>query len=51
MTTLKMFFGDVLEWSNYLDIAFAEVVKFAVSREKGCATLTIRPYKKIDDDR
>ena len=51
MTTLKMFFGDVLEWNNYLDIAFAEVVKFAVSREKGCATLTIRPYKIIDDDR
>ena len=51
MTTLKMFFGESFKWDNYLDIAFAEVVKFAVSREKSTATLTIKPYRKIDENR
>ncbi len=51
MTTLKMFFGESFKWDNYLDVAFAEVVRFAVSREKSSATLTIKPYRKIDENR
>ena len=51
MTTVKMLFGELFKWDHYLDFAVAEVVRFAVSREKNSATLTIKPYRKIDENR
>lgn len=51
MTTVKMLFGELFKWDNYLDFAVAEVVRFAVSKEKNSATLTIKPYRKIDENR
>ena len=51
MTTVKTLFGEFFDCKNSLDFEVAEIVNFAISREKNRAELTIKPYRIIEQDR
>ena len=51
MTTVKELFGEYFECNGNLDIAVADITGFAASQETNSAALTIKPYRKIEEDR
>ena len=51
MAVVKSLFGEYFDCTQNLDIAFADIVGFSVSQEKMTAILTIKPYRKIEENR
>ena len=51
MAIVKSLFGEYFDCTLNMDIAHAEIVGFSVSQEKMSARLTIKPYRKIEEDR
>ena len=51
MTTVNKLFGEFFNCDNNLEFAVAEIINFAISREKNSAELTIKPYRIIKEDR
>ena len=51
MTTVKALFGEYFDCNSNLDIAVADVIGLAISQEINSAKLTIKPYRKIEEDR
>ncbi len=51
MAIVKSLFGEYFDCTLNMDIAQAEIVGFSVSQEKMSAKLTIKPYRKIEEDR
>ncbi|MBQ8767346.1 MAG: hypothetical protein IJZ16_11160 [Clostridia bacterium] len=51
MAIVKALFGEYFDCTLNMDIAQAEIVGFSVSQEKMSAKLTIKPYRKIEEDR
>ena len=51
MAIVKSLFGEYFDCTLNMDIAIAEIVAFSISQEKMSAKLTIKPYRKIEEDR
>lgn len=51
MAIFKALFGEYLDCDTYLDTAVADIVSLTASRSDGTARLTIKPYRKIDENR
>ena len=51
MAIVKSLFGEYFDCTLNMDIAYAEIIGFLVSQEKMSAKLTIKPYRKIEEDR
>lgn len=51
MAIVKSLLGEYFDWEKNLDIAYADIVGLSVCYEKCSARLTIKPYKKIPQDR
>ena len=51
MAVVKSLFGEYFDCAQNLDIAYADIVGFSVSQEKMSAKLTIKPYRKIEENR
>lgn len=51
MAIVKSLFGEYFDCDRNLDIAYADIAGFSVCHEKCSARLTIKPYRKIENDR
>ena len=51
MAIFKTLFGEYFNCERNLDIATAEVLELAISQENKTAKITIKPYRKIEEQR
>ena len=51
MAIFKSLFGEYFDCEHYIDIAVAEIVGLAVSQENKRIDVTIKPYRKIEEQK
>ncbi len=51
MKILKSLFGETFGWDTFSDLAYAEIVSFNARLGDCSAVITVKPYKKIEEEK